>query len=80
MKLEGKIIDLLAMLDPKLYPKFIIDEGGKQVLYVKLKKALCGTLQAVMLFWKNLTNSLQEWDFAVNPYDWCVANKIVNGK
>ena len=37
MKLEGKIVDLLVKLDPKLYCKFIIDEGGKQVLYVKLK-------------------------------------------
>ena len=38
MKLEGKMVDLLAKLDPKLYRKYIIDEGGKQVLYVKLKK------------------------------------------
>ena len=29
MKLEGKMVDLLAKLDPKLYHKFIIDEGGK---------------------------------------------------
>ena len=33
-----------------------------------------------MLFWKNLTNTLQEWGFEINPYDWCVANKTVNGK
>ena len=37
-KLEGKMVNLLAKLDPKLYRKYIIDKGRKQVLYVKLKK------------------------------------------
>ena len=37
-------------------------------------------LQAALLFWGNLTSSLQEWGFEINPYDWCVANKTVNGK
>ena len=23
---------------------------------------------------------LQEWGFEINPYDWCMANNIVNGK
>ena len=80
MKLEGQMVHLLAKLDPTLYRKFVIDEGGKPVLYVQLKKALYGTLQGAMLFWKNLTNTLQEWGFEINPYDWCVANKTVNGK
>ena len=33
-----------------------------------------------MLFWNNLTNSLQKWGFRVNTYDCCVTNKMVNGK
>ena len=27
-----------------------------------------------------MTSSLQEWGFEMNPYNWCVANKTVNGK
>ena len=50
------------------------------MMYVKLKKALYGTLQAALLFWKNLTNVLIKWGFVVNTYDWCVANKMVNVK
>ena len=23
---------------------------------------------------------MQEWGFKINPYDWCVANKMINGK
>ena len=48
-------------------------------MYVKLRKALYGTLQAAMLFWQDLTRTLTDWGFIVNPYDRCVANKMVNG-
>ena len=47
---------------------------------MKLKKALYGTLQAALLFWKNLSGKLIEWGFELNPYDNCVANLVVNGK
>ena len=80
MKLEGKTVDILKKLDPKLYEKHTTYENGKQILYVKLEKALYGTIQASLLFWKNLTKTLQEDGFVINPYDWCVANKNVNGK
>ena len=33
-----------------------------------------------MLFWKNLSTLLKSWGFEINPYNWCVANKILNGK
>jgi hypothetical protein len=47
---------------------------------VELKKALYGTLRAALLFWKLLTAKLKEWGFQVSPYDWCVANKTINGE
>jgi hypothetical protein len=50
------------------------------VLYVELKKVLYGTLRAVLLFWKKFSAQLQEPAFEINPYDWCVANKMINGK
>jgi hypothetical protein len=46
MKLEGKVAELLVRIDPKLYRKHVQIQGGKQVLYVELKKALYGTLKA----------------------------------
>ena len=49
-------------------------------IYVDLKKSLYGTLQAALLFWINLTSSLQEWGFEANPCDWFIANKKVGGK
>ena len=80
MKLEGKMVNILTNLEPKLYRKYIRTEGNKPIMYVELKKALYGTLQAALLFWKNLITSLHEWGFEINPYVWCVANKTVNDK
>lgn len=80
MKLEGEMAELMVKVDPKLYREYVQLEGGKKVLYVELKKALYGTLRAALLFWRKLSEKLQEWGFELNPYDWCVANKQINGK
>jgi hypothetical protein len=47
---------------------------------VILAKALYGTLQGALLFWQNLSSQLKKWGFMINPYDFCVANKTINGK
>ena len=65
---------------PKLYDKIVEYEKGKPLMYVKLKKALYGTQQAAMLFRKDLSAHLVRWGYEINPYDWCVANKMINGK
>jgi hypothetical protein len=80
MKLEGPLAKLLTRVDPNLYKKYTTIEKGKPVLYVQLMKALYGTLQAALLFWQDLTSQLEKWGFKLNPYDWCVANKMVNRK
>jgi hypothetical protein len=54
--------------------------NGKSVLCVELKKALYGTMHAALLFWRLLTSKLVAMGFKINPYDWCVANKTINGK
>ena len=80
MKLEGTMAELLVKIDPKLYRKYLLMQKGKPVMYVQLKKALYGTLQAGLLFWKDLTKNLKKWGFKINPYDWCCANKQIDGK
>ena len=81
MLLEGTIAELIVELEPKLYRKYIWrNKSDKPMLYVKLRKALYGTLQAALLFWELLSNTLKEWGFKVNDYDQCVANKTINGR
>ena len=50
MKLKGPLAHLLTKVDPKQYSQFVATERGKKVIYVKLKKALYGTLQAALLY------------------------------
>lgn len=80
IKFEGRMAELMAMVDPSLYRPHIMIEHGKPVLYAVLKKVLYGMLQAALKFWRQITADLISLDYTVNPYDWCVANKIVNGK
>jgi Reverse transcriptase (RNA-dependent DNA polymerase) len=81
VRLEGPMAELLTRVDPDKYRTYLSKEYGKDVLYVKLQKALYCMLQASLLFWENLTEFLtQELGFEVNPYDSCVVNKTIDGK
>ena len=80
VKLEGELVDLIIRLDPT-YADFVCHEKGKRVIYTELEKALYGTLQAALLFWKKLTDFLiGHLGFKMNPYDSCVVNKQINGE
>jgi hypothetical protein len=79
MRIDGPMAKLLVSIDPDLYEPYLTEENGKPVIYVKLEKALYGTLQAALLFWRNLSGFLMEQGFELNPYDEFVANKSING-
>ena len=80
MKLRGKLAETMVMMAPEIYKKYIVVEKGIPVLYVELLNALYGTLKAALLFYKKLVKDLQSIGFIINPYDFCVANKWINGK
>ena len=80
MKLEVSMADLFAKIDPQLYEESLTMKNGKKVLYVRLKKALYGTVQTTLLFYYNLFGNLKEWGFELNSYDTCVANMKMYGK
>ena len=58
----------------------MVTENNKLVLYVELIKALYGTLRAALIFLRKLTSKLIEWGVTINPYDWCVENKQIDGR
>jgi hypothetical protein len=51
----------------------------KQLL-VQCQNALYGTMVASLLYYHKFTKSLMSVGFEINPYDPCVANKIVDGR
>lgn len=79
MKMNGTLAELMAKTEPKLYRKYLTDEKGKKVLYLRLQKALYGMMKSALLFYKKLLSDLKNMGFTMNPYDPCVVNKTVNG-
>jgi hypothetical protein len=79
MRMNGTLMELMAKIDPKLYRKYLIDEKGKKVLYLRLQKALYGMMKSALLFYRKLISELKGMGFEVNPYDPCISNKMING-
>ncbi len=44
MKMNGSLAELMVKSDPKIYRKYVMIEKGRQVLYLRLQKALYGML------------------------------------
>jgi len=80
IRMVGEMVEQLLNINREKYEPYVAMEKGVKVLYCKLKKALYGTLQAAKLFWQELTGFLKDLGFETNPYDKCVANKIIDGK
>ena len=80
MKIRGELVDILVSIDPTTYEDYVTYENGKKVLYVELLKAIYGTLEAALLFYKKLRKDLENEGYRVNKYDPCVANKIIQRK
>jgi hypothetical protein len=79
--IEGIQAELLVTTAPQIYRKYLgVGKNNRPVLYVKLRKALYGCLKSALLFYKKLTSDLVAHGFKINPYDPCVANKMVKGK
>ena len=77
---QGAMAELLVELAPEVYGQYLTTKKGQPTIYVQLLKALYGTLRAARLFYEKLSGHLMEWGFVLNPYNACVANKIINGK
>jgi hypothetical protein len=79
MKIRGALVDILCEMDPR-YIDYVVSEGSQNALYVHVTKAIYGLLMSALLFYRKLRGDLVEQGFTINPYDPCVANKIVDGK
>ena len=80
MKITGALVDILLLIDPERYGPFVVFDGKKKVIYVQVLRAIYGMLQAALLWYKKFRKDLEEIGFKFNPYDPCVANKMVRGK
>ncbi len=79
IKLEGASVDIMCDVCEE-YKEFVTYENGKKVLYLRLLKALYGCAKSALLWHELFTGTLTHMGFELNPYDTCVANKVVNEK
>lgn len=81
IKLRGAIVDLLLTICPGVYDDFIVtDSKGRKILYTEALQAIYGMMKASILYYEKFTKDIMSIGFKLNPYDVCVANRIVDGK
>jgi hypothetical protein len=79
MKMVGLLAELMGKINPKLYRKYVIIKKGCSVLYLRPQKALYGTIKSALLFYRKLVAELRNMGFEINPYNPCIAIKMING-
>ena len=80
LKFEGDyFVDIMCEVNPE-YKEDVRYENGKKVLYVQILKALYGMIESALLWYTLYTDVLQKEGFVINPYDKCVANKMIDDK
>ena len=77
--MEGEEVEVMVDANPS-YGEYVTYEKGKKVLYLRLRTALYGIMQAALLWYETYSVCLKKNGFKLNPYDPCIANKIINGK
>jgi hypothetical protein len=81
IKIRGVLVDILTEIAPEANKYYVSqDKNGNKQLMVQCQSALYGTRVASLLYYRKFVKSLTDIDFIINPYDTCVANKIIEGK
>jgi hypothetical protein len=81
IKIRGVLVDILVQIAPDVYKSYVMtDKKGTKQLLVQCQNALDGTMVPSLLYYRKFTKSLASVRFEINPYNPCVANKIVDGQ
>ena len=81
VRIWGPLVDVLVSIAPDVYGPYVMTSKSCQhVLIVECLNKVYGTMVAALLYYKKFVKSLVKRGFNLNPYNGCVANKIVDGK
>ena len=78
LKFRGDFVNMMCDVNPE-HRKNVILENGKKVLYMKIIRGIYGCIEAALQWYKCYTEVLEKEGFVLNPYDRCVANKMIDG-
>ena len=80
MVFRDEFVDIMCEVNPE-YKKYVTtDRNGKRILYVKVLRAIYGCIESALLWYELYVKTLKGMGFKLNPYDRCVANKVIHGK
>jgi hypothetical protein len=80
MKITGVLVDLLVIISPETYGSYVVMDKHRRVLYIQLLRGFYGMLVAAFLWYLNFKRDLEKEGYKFNPYNSCVADKIMKGK
>lgn len=80
MKITGVLVDLLVELAPEVYGPYVVTDKHRRVLYVQVLRGLYGMLVAALLWYTDFKRDLEGKGYDFNPYDPCVANKMIDDR
>ena len=78
MKFTGESVRILCQMNPS-HAKNITMENKVEVLYAVLDKAIYGCVKSALLWYDLFTGTIKGMGFELNPYDQCVANRVIDG-
>ena len=77
LKITGQFVDIVCEVNPE-FKQDIRYENGRKVLYVRILKAIYGMIKSALLWYELYVTVLLDEGYELNPYNKCVANKMVN--
>jgi hypothetical protein len=80
IEIRGILVDILEEIASDVYKSYVLkDNKRSKQLLVQYQNALYGTMVASLLYYRKFVKSLTDIGFVINPYDPCVANKMIEG-
>jgi len=81
IRIQDVLVDILVEIAPDVYGPYVTtDAKENKHLIVQCQNAIYGIMTASLLYYNKLHKSLTNKGFTFNPYDPCVANKMMQGK
>ena len=71
------LVEMLVEIAPEAYTDYVTYENNNKIVCVSMLKPLHVMLKASILYYKQFVKDITEIGYEINPYDPCVANKLL---
>ena len=78
LQIRDEFLDVMCEVKPE-YISYVRYENGKKVLYINIVRRIYECIESALLWYNLYSEMLEGMGFVINPYDKCVAEKMING-